>query len=134
MPPRFLRTQALRRKNWLALSGLIRNRLDRFTSASETIDALAAARIPAVPVLTPHQVIEHPQLIERGAFASVDYHDGKKVRVTATPFHLDRKPTAPSVGAPLRVGEHTQQVLREILGYDTQRIAALAKQGAISLP
>ena len=126
-------TAALRRKNWSALSEFIRNRLNRFVSVSDAIDALSAARIPAVPVLTPHEIIEHPQLLERGAFPSVDFGHRKKVRVTATPFHLDGKPTVPSVGAPLRVGEHTQQVLEKVLGYDAQRIAALAKQGAISL-
>ena len=126
-------TAALRRKNWSALSEFIRNRLNRFASVSDAIDALSAARIPAVPVLTPHEIIEHPQLLERGAFPSVDFGHRKKVRVTATPFHLDGKPTVPSVGAPLRVGEHTQQVLEKVLGYDAQRIAALAKQGAISL-
>ena len=130
--PRFA-TAALRRNNWGVLSEFIRNRLNRFASVSDAIDALSAARIPAVPVLTPHEIIEHPQLLERGAFPSVDFGHRKKVRVTATPFHLDGKPTVPSVGAPLRVGEHTQQVLEKVLGYDAQRIAALAKQGAISL-
>ena len=127
-------TAALRRKNWVVLSELIRTRLDRFASVSEAIDALSRSRIPAVPVLTPTEVIEHPQLIGRGAFASVDYHGGKKVRVTATPFQLDGKATVPHNGAPLRVGEHTQHVLEKILGYDPRRIETLATQGTIALP
>ena len=127
-------TAALRRRNWLVLSGLIRNRLDRFASVNDAIAALTAARIPAVPVLTPHQVIEHPQLIERGAFPWVDYRDGKQVRVTATPFHLDGLPTVPRGPAALRVGEHTQHVLETILGYEPERITTLARRGTISLP
>ena len=131
--PRFS-TAVLRRKNWSALAEMIRQRLDRFASVRDAIDALTAARIPAVPVLTPHEIIEHPQLLGRGAFPSVDYRDGKQVRVTATPFHFDGKPTVPSVGAPLRVGEHTQQVLEKILRYDSRRIQSLVNQGTISLP
>ncbi len=127
-------TAALRRRNWLVLSGLIRNRLDRFASVNDAIAALTVARIPAVPVLTPHQVIEHPQLIERGAFASVDYRDGKQVRVTATPFQLDGLPTVPRGPAALRVGEQTQHVLETILGYEPERITTLARRGTISLP
>lgn len=131
--PRFA-TAALRRKNWATLSNLIRKRLDHFSSVIDAIDALSAARIPAVPVLTPHEIIKHPQLLGRGAFPSVDYDNGKKVRVTATPFQLDGLPTVPSVGAPLRVGEHTQHVLENTLGYDAERIASLVEHGSISLP
>ena len=132
MDERFL-TAATRRNNWAALSDMIRRRLDRFSSAREASNALAAARIPAVPVLTPHEVILHPQLIQRGAFPSVDYHGGKKVRVTATPFQLDGQPTAPRSPAPLRVGEHTQHVLAKILGYDPDRIKQLEQDGVVTI-
>ena len=124
---------ATRRKNWLVLSDLIRQRLDRFASVSAATAALASARIPAVPVLTPHEVIQHPQLIQRGAFPSVDYHGGKKVRVTATPFQLDGEATVPRKSAPLHVGEHTQHVLAEILGYDGDLIRQLDADGVVKI-
>ena len=124
---------ATRRKNWLMLSDLIRQRLDRFTNVNAATAALAAARIPAVPVLTPHEVIQHPQLIQRGAFPSVDYHGGKKVRVTATPFQLDGEATVPRRSAPLHVGEHTQHVLAEILGYASERIRKLNADGVVKI-
>jgi crotonobetainyl-CoA:carnitine CoA-transferase CaiB-like acyl-CoA transferase len=127
-------TAVLRRKNWATLSGFIRTRLERFASVSEAIAALSSARIPAVPVLKPLEIIEHPQLLGRGAFPSVDYRDGKRVRVTATPFHFDGKPTAPSIGAPLRVGEHTQKVLENFLGYEASRIKGLERENVISIP
>ena len=124
---------ATRRNNWLALSDLIRQRLDCFTNVNAATAALAAARIPAVPVLTPHEVIQHPQLIQRGAFPSVDYHGGKKVRVTATPFQLDGEATVPRNSAPLHVGEHTQHVLAEILGYAGERIQQLNADGVVKI-
>lgn len=124
---------ATRRKNWLALCDLIRQRLDRFASVGATTVALAGARIPAVPVLAPHEVIQHPQLIQRGAFPSVDYHGGKKVRVTATPFQLDGEATVPRKSAPLHVGEHTQHVLAEILGYAGERIRQLNADGVVKI-
>ena len=124
---------ATRRKNWLVLSDLIRQRLDRFASVSAATAALASARIPAVPVLTPHEVIQHPQLIQRGAFPSVDYHGGKKVRVTATPFQLDGEATVPRNSAPLHVGEHTRHVLAEILGYDGDLIRQLDADGVVKI-
>ena len=124
---------ATRRKNWLVLSDLIRQRLDRFASVSAAAAVLASARIPAVPVLTPHEVIQHPQLIQRGAFPSVDYHGGKKVRVTATPFQLDGEATVPRNSAPLHVGEHTRHVLAEILGYDGDLIRQLDADGVVKI-
>ena len=124
---------ATRRKNWLMLSDLIRQRLDRFTNVNAATAALAAARIPAVPVLTPYEVIHHPQLIQRGAFPSVDYHRGKKVRVTATPFQLDGEATVPRKSAPFQVGEHTQHVLAEILGYAGERIRQLNADGVVKI-
>ena len=124
---------ATRRKNWLVLSDLIRQRLDRFASVSAATAALASARIPAVPVLTPHEVIQHRQLIQRGAFPSVDYHGGKKVRVTATPFQLDGEATVPRNSAPLHVGEHTRHVLAEILGYDGDLIRQLDADGVVKI-
>ena len=50
--------------------------------------------------------------------------------ITAVP---DGQPTGPSAGAPHRIGEHTRQVLGEVLGYDSARIEELAKAGAIGL-
>ena len=124
---------ATRRKNWLVLSDLIRQRLERFASVSVATAALAAARIPAAPVLTPQEVIQHPQLIQRGAFPGVDYHGGKKVRVTATPFQFDGAATVPRKSAPRHVGEHTRHVLAEILGYAEERIRQLNADGVVKI-
>jgi len=40
----------------------------------------------------------------------------------------------PRVPAPYRVGEHTRAVLGGVLGYAPERIAALARAGAIEVP
>ena len=55
------------------------------------------------------------------------------MRVTSTPFQVDGRATGPTAGAPHRIGEHTRQVLGEILGYDASTIDDLAKAGAIGL-
>jgi crotonobetainyl-CoA:carnitine CoA-transferase CaiB-like acyl-CoA transferase len=53
------------------------------------------------------------------------------VRVTATPFHVDRRPIGPAGPAPYRVGENTHQVLRDVLGYSAERVEALEREGVI---
>jgi crotonobetainyl-CoA:carnitine CoA-transferase CaiB-like acyl-CoA transferase len=48
----------------------------------------------------------------------------------ASPLKLAGTPVRTDLPPPL-LGEHTEQVLRELLGWDAQRIAALRSQGVI---
>jgi CoA:oxalate CoA-transferase len=128
--PRFA-TPAARRDNWPALRDIITDWLARFVKVDEAVATLTAARIPAVPVLSPEEVVNHPHLASRGAFPSVPHPGRGSVRVTATPFQVDERPSVPGGPAPYRVGEHTRHVLRDVLGYDPERIAALERAGVI---
>ncbi len=130
--PRFATVMA-RRANWPALVEILRERLDHFDSVEEAVETLAAARIPAVPMLTPEEVIELPQLAARSAFPEIPHQGRGHIRVTALPFHVDRKPVAPGGEAPYRVGQHTHEVLAG-LGYDAARIAALLAQRVVEIP
>jgi CoA:oxalate CoA-transferase len=131
--PRFATVQS-RRQHWDELLGIYREWLGGFESAEKALEVLAAARVPAVPMLAPEEVIEHPQLMSRQAFPDVEHPASGRVRVTATPFHVDGKPTHPQARAPYRIGEHTQQVLADDLGYNNERIAALREAGVIEMP
>jgi crotonobetainyl-CoA:carnitine CoA-transferase CaiB-like acyl-CoA transferase len=128
--PRFA-TPAARRENWLALRGLVTDWLDRFSKVGDAVATLTAARIPAVPVLSPEEVVDHPHLAARGAFPTVPHPGRGSIRVTATPFQVDGHPTVPTGPAPYRVGEHTRAVLRDVLGYTPARIAELEEAGAV---
>jgi len=131
--PRFA-TPTARRLHWPELSGLIGEWLKRFATVDEAIEALNAARIPCAPVLEPHEVIAHPHLVAREAFPEVPHPTRGTVRVTASPYHWDGKPTRPAGGAPYRVGEHSRLVLSGLLGYDADRIQALIASGAVEAP
>jgi len=129
--PRFA-TPAARRQHWSELSAIICGWLDRFPTAEAALEALTAARIPCGPVLSPGEVVSHPHLAERGAFPAIAHPARGFVRVTATPFHIDGRPVAPAGPAPYRVGEHTHDVLRDVLGYPGVRIEELERSGVIS--
>ena len=124
-------TPAARRKNWTALLEILREWLDCFESVEQAVSKLSAARIPSVPMLTPEELIEHPQLAARGAFPEITHKVRGPVRVTATPFHVDGQPVAPGGAAPYEVGEHTRAVLTEVLGYSGEQIDALRERGVI---
>jgi crotonobetainyl-CoA:carnitine CoA-transferase CaiB-like acyl-CoA transferase len=56
---------------------------------------------------------------------------GRRFRVLGSPIHWGDSPALPVV-APPALGEHTDDVLREWLGYDEDRIARLRAAGAVS--
>ena len=128
--PRFA-TPLARRQNWAELRPLILAWIDTFPSAKAALDACNASRIPAAPVLTPADVIEHPHLAEREFFPSVPHPGRERVRVTGVPFMVDGRRPPPAGPAPYRPGEHTREVLSGLLGYDAQKIDALRKAGVI---
>jgi crotonobetainyl-CoA:carnitine CoA-transferase CaiB-like acyl-CoA transferase len=128
--PRFA-TPLARREHWAELRPIIDAWLDTFPSADAAIATLAAARLPAAPVLSPREVAAHPHLAERAFFADVPHPSRGRVRVNAIPFQVDGERPAPSGGAPYRVGEHTRAVLTGILGYDDARVESLRKAGAV---
>jgi crotonobetainyl-CoA:carnitine CoA-transferase CaiB-like acyl-CoA transferase len=131
--PRF-ETGDLRRRNWRELSPIITGWLSTFPSAEAALDALASARIPCAPVLTPAEVVASPHMAERGFFPAVPHPGRGAVRVTATPYHLDGAAVGPRGPAAYRVGEHTRAVLGGWLGYDEARIAGLLADRIIEAP
>ena len=131
--PRFA-TPVARREHWPSLRPIITGWLDGFPTVDAAIDALRAARVPCAPVLSPGEVAEHPHMAARHAFPAVPHPTRGEVRITATPFHVDHTPVTPAGAAPYRVGEHTHEVLQDVLGYDKAHIDDLETRGIISSP
>jgi crotonobetainyl-CoA:carnitine CoA-transferase CaiB-like acyl-CoA transferase len=131
--PRFA-TSLVRRRNWRVLRSVITGWLDGFASAEEALAVLTQARIPCAPVLRPGEVIAQEHLAVRAFFPVLPHPARPDLRVTASPYHWDGKPTHPRTPAAYRVGEHTRRVLRDLLGYEDDRIARLAAGGVIEGP
>jgi crotonobetainyl-CoA:carnitine CoA-transferase CaiB-like acyl-CoA transferase len=131
--PRF-DTADKRRANWRALREIVVGWLQTFPSVEAAMGALAGARIPCAPVLRPAELVAEAHLAERGFFPAVPHPARGTVRITSTPYHLDRRPLGPRGAAAYRVGEHTQQVLAQDLGYSPERIESLRRAGAIDIP
>ncbi len=122
-----------RRTNWPTLLQILRDWLNRFDSVDQAVETLTGARIPAVPMLSPEELVDHPQMAARSAFPEIEHPARGRIRVTALPFQVDGQPVAPGGPAPYRVGEHTRRVLSEI-GYSAGRIEALQSLRAIEIP
>ena len=131
--PKFA-TPVARRENWSLLRDIIEGWLKGFATVDEAVDALAGARVPCAPVLSPGEVVALPHLAERRFFPTVPHAGRGEVRITRTPFQLDGQPLGPQGGAPYRVGEHTRAVLEGFLGYGHDRIEKLVAVGAAVAP
>lgn len=100
-------------------------------SAAAAERALQAVGVPAHALLSSADAALDPQFAHRGHFRRLPHSLHGETVVEGPRYRLSETPGAPSAAAP-QVGEHTEQVLREILGYSSERIAALAAIGALS--
>ena len=91
---------------------------------------LLSRGIPMGAINSIAQVVEHPQVIARGALVETAHPRAGKVKMVGAPVRLSETPGSVRTPAPT-LGEHTDQVLREVLGLDDEAIAALRNSGVI---
>jgi formyl-CoA transferase len=90
---------------------------------------MKAANLPVGFLRTVEEAFNSPEVRERHRLSQIPHPAAGSVPNIESPLHLGLTPAVDPVAAPL-LGEHTKQVLRETLGYDDARIAALAEAGA----
>jgi benzylsuccinate CoA-transferase BbsF subunit len=92
---------------------------------------LQARGVPAGVVRTAKDILENdPQLRHRGHWVQLDHPEMGPSIYNAPPFRVSGVGQTPLSAAPL-LGQHTDEVLRELLGLDDSRIAALRADGAL---
>jgi CoA:oxalate CoA-transferase len=81
---------------------------------ADVVAALLTKAIPSAPVRDLREVVEDPDLRERGFLTDVDAPDHGPIPVFNSPIRYDGQAPVPALPAP-RMGEHTDEVLREWL-------------------
>ncbi|RQS10961.1 CoA transferase [Burkholderia sp. Bp9002] len=94
------------------------------------IDALEAAGVPCGPINDLDEVFENEQVVARGMQVELPHPCGANVKLVRNPIRMSRTPPEARTAPPL-LGEQTDDVLRDLLGYDDARIAALKAKQAI---
>jgi crotonobetainyl-CoA:carnitine CoA-transferase CaiB-like acyl-CoA transferase len=87
------------------------------------------ANIPVGYLRTVEQGFNAPETRERQRLSRIPHPTAGFVPNIATPLNMELTPPANPTAAPL-LGQHTQEVLRGVLGYDDARLGALAQTGA----
>ncbi len=97
---------------------------------AEWVRLLDAANVPCSPVNDIAQALAHPQVQAMQMVLDVPASGGHALKLVGVPLNLSATPAQPG-SAPPKLGEHTDDILREELGLDAARIAALRREGAI---
>jgi formyl-CoA transferase len=99
-------------------------------SCSEWMELLVDHAIPCGPVNDMEHLYSDPQLLHRGMVAAVPHPTIGTLRLAGIPIQFSETPSSIRRPPPL-LGEHTEQVLPEVLGYTPQQLEELRRQGAI---
>ena len=105
------------------------NELLQTDTSAHWLARLEEKRIPCAPVNRFSQALSDPQIVHRNMVVELRHPGGASTQGPGNPVKLSRTAAESFTAAP-EVGQDTDQVLTEILGYDKARIDALRKQGA----
>ncbi|MEW6041092.1 MAG: CoA transferase, partial [Elusimicrobiota bacterium] len=122
-------TNPERVKNRNALFGII-NPVIKKKSQDFWLKTFDENGIPAGPILSIDKVVSHPQVIARDMIIEMQHSKAGKIKLTGIPVKLSETPGAAQTPPPT-LGQHTEEVLKEILGYDEKTIQKLKRENVI---
>lgn len=98
----------------------------------EVMGILNEINVPCGPVMSTEDLANDEHVRGREMYVELDhpqrgkwYNIGMPIKLSASPAKIKRSPL---------LGEHTDEVLKEVLGYDDAKRTTLKKAGAFSLP
>lgn len=98
--------------------------------ADEWLPDLREAGLPCGPINTVPDVFDHPQAQARDLALETEHPTAGPVRLTGFPYKLSQTPAEVRHPPPL-LGQHTEEVLTELLDYTAAEVAGLREQGGI---
>ncbi len=90
----------------------------------EITEMLQRAGVAAFPTLNNKDIANDPHLRERGFLVEIDHQEGGRLTEPGVPWTMSATPCRVNRAAPT-LGMDTEEVLSRLLGYSTEKIAAL---------
>ena len=122
---------AERRKNQNLVWTLLNKFAEKYTKR-ELMAILNPLDVPCGPIMSTHDLANDEHVRGRDMWVELDhpqrgkwFNVGMPIKLSASPAKIERSPT---------LGEHTDQILEQVLGYEKEKIAKLKSAGAFSLP
>ncbi|CAN0641385.1 MULTISPECIES: CaiB/BaiF CoA transferase family protein [Burkholderia] len=97
---------------------------------ADWIDVLEAAGVPCGPINDLDEVFDNEQVVARGMQVSLPHPSGANAKLVRNPIRMSATPPDARTAPPL-LGAQTDDVLRDMLGYDDAKIARLRAKQAI---
>jgi len=120
-----------RRKNQQLMWTLINKYAENHTKR-EFMAILNPLDVPCGPIMSTEDLANDEHIRGREMWVELDHPQrgkwwnvGMPIKLSASPARIERSPT---------LGEHTDEVLRQVLGYDEGSVAALKQAGAFGVP
>ena len=98
--------------------------------AQEVEDELAALTLPCAMVADFGDVVNNPHVQARGVLQTMEYPDGTKMPTTGPVMKMSGTPCE-IYALPPELGQHTEEILRDILKYPVEKIRQLREKDVI---
>jgi formyl-CoA transferase len=128
--PRFAKVGD-RRKNQGEIWALLTKFAATYTKR-EFMAVLNELDVPCGPIMSTEDLANDEHVRGREMYVELDHPQrgkwwnvGMPIKLSASPAKIERSPT---------LGEHTDEILTQVLGYDASRVAKLKEAGAFSAP
>lgn len=118
-----------RNENYSLLRPILAETIRKHTTEQwqETLDQ---AGVPNGPINTIDKVVEDPQVKARDMIVEVDHPVAGKLKMPGIPVKMSETPGEVRMPAPT-LGQHTGELLAELLGYDIEKLSALQDENII---
>jgi formyl-CoA transferase len=120
-----------RRKNQQLMWTLINKFAEKYTKR-ELMEILNPLDVPCGPIMSTEDLANDEHVRGRDMWVEIDhpqrgkwFNVGMPIKLSDSPARIERSPL---------LGEHTDQVLKDVLGYSEDKVASLRKAGAFSVP
>src|SRR6266851_551574 len=110
-------------------------RIEQWTKTKtkfEVMDICNQHDIPVGPILSMKEIAEEPSLRATGTVVEVDHPERGKYFSVGNPIKLSDSPS--DVQRSPLLGEHTDEILRQVLGFSDHQVAEIHDSGALDPP
>jgi crotonobetainyl-CoA:carnitine CoA-transferase CaiB-like acyl-CoA transferase len=99
-------------------------------SKASWLSALEAAKVPCGAINNLNEVFQDPQVLARQMVNTWQHPHQPDLKLVASPLKLSLTPVRQDHPPP-QLGQHSKQLLQEVLGYNQAQIEGLKKKGII---
>jgi crotonobetainyl-CoA:carnitine CoA-transferase CaiB-like acyl-CoA transferase len=97
----------------------------------DAVDLFTGIGLPCAPIYQVDETVEDPHVISREMFVNLEHGRAGKIKLINFPVKFSETRPKLNTAAPL-LGEHNKEILRDLLGYDDEKIKDLMMKGIIS--